>query len=125
MAVARRGIISIDCGDSRRLADFWTAMLGGAVMFRNGANVVVRTDWVWLCLMQVDDYRPPTWPDDDVPKQMHMDLAADDLDTAVAEAVRLGAREAVTQPTPDEWRVMLDPAGHPFCLTTHIPPEVL
>jgi hypothetical protein len=40
-----------------------------------------------------------------------------------AEAERLGARPAATQPAPDRWRVMFDPAGHPFCLTTQIPPE--
>jgi hypothetical protein len=124
MAVARRGVISIDCDDSGRLAEFWTAMLGGEVMFTNGPNVVIRTDWVWLCMMQVTDYRPPTWPSGEVPKQIHLDLAADDLEEAVEEALRLGARQLPDQPEPDEWRVMLDPAGHPFCLTTQVPPEV-
>jgi hypothetical protein len=99
-------------------------MLGGEVMFTNGPNIVIRTDWAWLCLMQIDDYRPPTWPSSDVPKQIHLDLAADDLVAAVAEARRLGAVELPEQPEPDEWRVMLDPAGHPFCLTTQMPPEV-
>jgi hypothetical protein len=99
-------------------------MLGGEVRYTNGPNVVIRTDWVWLCLMGVADYKAPTWPDEDVPKQIHLDLAADDLEEAVREAERLGARQASQQPMPDEWRVMLDPAGHPFCLTTHIPPEV-
>jgi glyoxalase superfamily protein len=61
-------------------------------------------------------YRPPTWPDSEVAKQIHLDLAVDDLDAAEAEATRLGARRAETQPTPNKWRVMLDPAGHPFCL---------
>jgi Glyoxalase-like domain len=35
-----------------------------------------------------------SWPDGGLPKQIHLDLAADDLDDAEAEAVRLGAREA-------------------------------
>lgn len=26
-----------------------------------------------------------------------------------------------TQPAPDRWRVLIDPAGHPFCITTLIP----
>jgi len=125
MAVARRGVISIDCADSDELATFWMAMLGGEVMYRNGPNVVIRTDWVWLCLMEVDDYRPPTWPESHVPKQMHLDLAAEDLESAVAEATRLGARQASVQSEPQQWRVMLDPAGHPFCLTTQVPHEVL
>lgn len=53
-----------------------------------------------------------------IPKQMHLDLAvaADGLDAAQALAVRLGARLAGQQPQPDRRRVLLDPAGHPFCL---------
>jgi Glyoxalase-like domain len=39
----------------------------------------------------------------------------DDLDAAVADAVALGARVAAFQPQ-DNVRVLLDPAGHPFCL---------
>ena len=56
-----------------------------------------------------------------MPKQIHLDLAVDDLDAAETEAVRLGARLADEQPAPDRWRVLLDPAGHPFCLTVQIP----
>jgi len=125
MAVVRTGVISMDCADSRSLADFWVAMLAGEVRFTNGGNVVVRTDWVWLCMMPVADYGAPTWPDGAVPKQIHLDLATDDLEASVAQAIRPGAREASEQPEPDEWRVMLDPAGHPFCLTTQVPPEAL
>ncbi|WP_442858944.1 VOC family protein [Arthrobacter sp. CAN_A6] len=29
----------------------------------------------------------------------------------------MGATPAEHQPTPGQWRVLLDPAGHPFCLT--------
>ena len=73
----------------------------------------------------VADYVAPTWPSNDVPKQLHLDLAVTDLDVAVAEAERLGALPATVQPAPDRWRVLLDPAGHPFCLTTQLPPELL
>lgn len=67
------------------------------------------------------DYRPPSWPDGPIPKQMHLDVAVDDLEEAEAAALRLGARPAAEQPEPQRWRVLLDPAGHPFCLTTQIP----
>ena len=46
---------------------------------------------------------------------LHLDLEVPDLPAAVAGAVRAGAREADFQPQEDV-RVMLDPAGHPFCL---------
>jgi catechol 2,3-dioxygenase-like lactoylglutathione lyase family enzyme len=32
--------------------------------------------------------------------------------------VTLGAGEAEHQPAPDKWRVLVDPVGHPFCLST-------
>jgi hypothetical protein len=36
------------------------------------------------------------------------------------DAVRLGARVASAQTNPELWRILLDPAGHPFCLATEI-----
>jgi hypothetical protein len=76
---------------------------------------------MWIAAIHVDGYRPPTWPSGEVPKQMHLDLGVSDLDAAVAEAERLGARQASHQAAPDRHRVLLDPAGHPFCLTTQVP----
>jgi hypothetical protein len=46
---------------------------------------------------------------------MHLDIEVGDLEAAVADAVALGARVADFQPQ-DNVRVLLDPAGHPFCL---------
>jgi hypothetical protein len=43
------------------------------------------------------------------------DIEVDDLDDGVAWAVSAGATVAGHQPQ-DGVRVMLDPAGHPFCL---------
>jgi hypothetical protein len=43
---------------------------------------------------------------------------AEVYDVAVARAVALGARQAEHQADPSRWRVLFDPAGHPFCLTT-------
>jgi Glyoxalase-like domain len=123
MAVARTGFVSLDCDDPLALGEFWAAMLGGEIKFTSPTTVGVRTDWVWLAALKVPDYVAPTWPDGDVPKQIHLDLAVTELDAAVAAAERLGARVAPVQPAPDRWRVLLDPAGHPFCLTTQIPPE--
>jgi Glyoxalase-like domain len=123
MGVARSGFVSLDCADPLALGKFWAAMLDGEIMFTNTTIVVIRTDWVWLTALKVPDYVAPTWPGGDVPQQIHLDLAVTELEAAVAEAERLGARIAQVQPAPDRWRVLLDPAGHPFCLTTQIPPE--
>jgi hypothetical protein len=46
---------------------------------------------------------------------LHIDIAVDDVAAAVADAVELGATVADYQPQ-DDVRVLLDPAGHPFCL---------
>ena len=43
-------------------------------------------------------------------------FAVEDLDAAVERAVSLGARLADPQPG-ETWRVLIDAAGHPFCLT--------
>ncbi len=123
MAVARRGFVSIDCADPLPLAEFWAAMLGGEIRFTTEETVDVRTEWVWISAMTVDGYTPPTWPSGEIPKQIHLDLAVDDLDAAVAEAETLGARVSSVQPAPNHWRVLVDPAGHPFCVTRLIPPE--
>jgi hypothetical protein len=56
-------------------------------------------------------------------------LAAISLDgpdpAALAAFWRPGprCRQGRFQPSPDVWRVLLAPAGHPFCITTLIPAE--
>ena len=64
-------------------------------------------------------YARPVWPTVDGEPQMslHLDIEVDDLEEAVAYAVEVGAEQADFQPQ-ETVRVMLDPAGHPFCLYT-------
>ncbi|UOY97626.1 hypothetical protein MUG94_07815 [Arthrobacter gengyunqii] len=50
-------------------------------------------------------------------RQMHLDIAVEDVDAATDAAVVLGAKPAEHRPAPEQWRVLLDPAGHPFSLT--------
>lgn len=121
MAITRLGSVSLDCDNPAALAAFWAELLGGEIAFTSDDFVAVKTERAWLAAVRVPEYQPPSWPDGGVPKQIHLDLAADDLDEAEAEAVRLGARRADEQPSPERWRVLLDPAGHPFCLSTQIP----
>jgi hypothetical protein len=114
-------LVTLDCDDPGALAAFWAALLGGEVTFTTATAVGVRTPWMSLAAIRIPDYRPPTWPDADVPKQFHLDVGVTDLEAAAAEAERLGARPASHQPAPELRRVLFDPAGHPFCLTTQIP----
>lgn len=124
MPFARSVFVSLDCADPLPLGEFWAALLGGEVILSEPTTVVVRTDWVRMTALKVSDYVAPTWPAEGVPKQVHLDVAVTELDAAEAEAVDLGARVAPFQPAPDRWRVLLDPAGHPFCLTSTVPPEL-
>jgi hypothetical protein len=70
-----------------------------------------------LSFSLAEDYARPVWPAAPGEQQMmtHLDIAVDDLDAGVAQALDLGAVLADYQPQKDV-RVMLDPGGHPFCL---------
>lgn len=63
------------------------------------------------------DYARPVWPavGGEPQMSMHLDIEVDDLEQAVAYAIEVGAELAEHQPQ-ETVRVMLDPAGHPFCL---------
>jgi len=118
--VGSLGSTSIDCPDPAALADFYRKLLGMQTLVElpDGQVVAITDGKAVLAFMRVADYVAPTWPDPATPQQMHLDVSVTDLPTAVAEAIALGAREADHQAGPDHWRVMIDPVGHPFCLTT-------
>lgn len=117
----RLGGVSLDCADPAPLAAFWAALLDGEVVLAAEGFAAVRAGPVWVTAMAVEDYVPPTWPSRERPKQAHLELAVRKLEEEVTRAVSLGARLAEQQPNAKEWRVLLDPAGHPFCLTTQLP----
>ncbi|MGC4820844.1 VOC family protein [Micromonospora sp. DT63] len=119
MPVAHLVAINLDCPDPARLAHFWAAMLDGEVAVETPDFCAVKAGELLLGAVRVDDYRPPTWPSGERSQQMHLDLAVDDpggLDDAEARAIGLGAVSEEQQPVPDRFRVLRDPAGHPFCL---------
>jgi hypothetical protein len=70
-----------------------------------------------LAFQSEEHYAPPRWPAGPGEQHMmlHLDVGARDVAAAVRAAERLGARRAQHQPQADV-RVMIDPAGHPFCL---------
>lgn len=117
----RLGAVSLDCSDPPALAEFWAALLEGEVLFSNENFAAVRAGPVWVSALAVEGYVAPTWPESERPKQLHLELAVTELEDEMERAVSLGARLAEHQPNPEEWRVLFDPAGHPFCLTTQIP----
>jgi hypothetical protein len=97
-------------------------LLGGRLLWTRPASAAVQAPGVLLIPQRVADYRPPAWPGASV---VHLDLTAGEyLEGPTRRAVALGARLADPQPDP-RWRVLLDPAGHPFCITTLAPPPEL
>jgi hypothetical protein len=121
VSTIRLGAISLDCADPGPLSTFWARLLGGEIAFTSDDVVVVRLDHLLLTAMRIENYRPPTWPTGPVPKQGHIDLQVDDLDDAERRAISLGAVRGSSQPEPEIYRTFLDPAGHPFCLSTDFP----
>lgn len=116
---ARLVAISLGCPDPQRLADFYLALLGGRPLWAKDSSVGIEVPGAVLVAQRVDGYVPPAWPGTAV---VHLDLTADDLGAAGERAVALGAT-LPAQPDP-RWRVLLDPAGHPFCLTPFTPDSV-
>lgn len=117
MAIARYPVTVLDCPDPRVLAEFYGALLGWAVKADDdGSWAEARADYgQMLCFQRVDDYAAPDWPGQDKPQQFHIDVDVDDLDEGEKAVLELGATKHDHQPGTD-FRVFLDPAGHPFCL---------
>jgi predicted enzyme related to lactoylglutathione lyase len=113
---ARLAMVTLDCADPVRSATFWSAMLGWEVASSEHDYAMLTGPDHALGFGRVEGYTAPGWPNEHGSKQFHFDLAVDDLDEAQARAVELGAVPADPQPG-ETWRVLLDPAGHPFCLT--------
>ena len=115
MAIAQFPSTVIDCPDPPTLARFYGEMLGWDVSISSD-RAEIRADYGDCIVFQkVDDYSAPDWPTQKAPQQMHLDLNVDDLDSAEAAVLRLGATKHEHQPG-TSFRVFLDPAGHPFCL---------
>ncbi len=115
MAIARYPSVVLDCPDPAELARFYGALLDWEVTHSAGW-AEARADYgQCLCFQQVDDYSAPAWPGQEHPQQLHLDVVVDDLDEAERATVALGATRAEHQPG-TRFRVLLDPAGHPFCL---------
>jgi hypothetical protein len=116
MAIARFPSLVLDCPDPRPVADFYATLLGwDAKVSDEWADVRSPDGQQCLSFQPVADFRAPRWPGQDVPQQMHLDVMVEDLDSAEAAVLELGATKHDHQPG-TTFRVFLDPAGHPFCL---------
>jgi Glyoxalase-like domain len=107
--------------DPRGLASFYRALLDWDVIDESDEWVKLKPrgnpDGTGLSFQLEERYVPPAWPAGEGEQQMqlHLDIGVEDLEAGEARALALGAVLATHQPQ-DDVRVLLDPAGHPFCL---------
>lgn len=127
--------VVLDSTDARRSAEFWRQLLG--LVYRpgheppaSGEDDVAGRDWLnlrgedgaaYLAIQQVDKLAASTWPADDVPQQLHLDLSVpdeDSLDRAHELVLQLGGtlRLDRSDDAEEPLRVYADPDGHPFCV---------
>jgi len=123
--IRRLQAVALDCPDPVRLAEFYAELLGGQVVVDPETP-----DWVEvrgfegtpLAFQRAQDYRPPEWPGQQMPQQVHLDFDVDDIEADEKRVLELGATvlERTDQLRPEaNWRAYADPAGHPFCLCLH------
>lgn len=115
----RLAMFTIDCADVAASGEFYSRLLGWKITYQDeNALMLSNGDGPAVGFGRVDGYEPPAWPDPSGRKQFHLDLSVSDIPAAEAEAVKLGATVPQFQPGGERWRVLLDPAGHPFCLAS-------
>jgi hypothetical protein len=122
--------VTIGAPAPRELATFYARMLGWPIAFEEPARPGYPPEDGWAQMRppagQVGprlnfeyeaEYTRPVWPSEPGRQHttIHLDVAVEDLGAAVTWAVQAGATLAEYQPQ-EHVRVMIDPAGHPFCL---------
>ena len=111
-------MVSIDCAEPGPVGDFWSALLGWDQAYRDENYTMLQgSDGQRLGFGRVEGYEPPAWPNPRGTKQFHLDVGTEDVAATEQQCVGLGATVPDEQPGGERWRVLLDPAGHPFCLT--------
>jgi catechol 2,3-dioxygenase-like lactoylglutathione lyase family enzyme len=117
--IARLSVIALDCPDPLALSRFYTDLTGWPLDPDEQSE-----DWVQLrpdggataiAFQRAPGHRPPSWPGDEHPQQLHLDFDVPDLDEGERGVLAIGGRKHEFQPG-TTFRVYLDPAGHPFCL---------
>ena len=113
--------VVLDAPDVGALVRFYSELRGWPIWQQDddGAALDLGEGVAYLSIQRNPDYVRPTWPATPGAQQMmiHLDFEVSDLEEALAHAVKLGAQLPKHQPQ-DDVRVLLDPAGHPFCLYT-------
>jgi predicted enzyme related to lactoylglutathione lyase len=116
MAVLQADTLYIDCADPAALADFYQKATGWEITSSGADSASLGGGPIAVGFQRVDGYRPPSWPD--TPAHLHLDFTVADTAAAVDELIALGATKPDFQPGEWDWVVLLDPEGHPFCVSS-------
>ena len=112
--------ICFDCPNAIVLGEFYYKLTGWDKEIEGKEYVALRTpEGILFVFQTVENYMPPIWPwDNERQQQMaHIDFYVENLIEAESLAIKHGAKKSETQYYEDS-TVMIDPAGHPFCLST-------
>lgn len=113
--------VVLDAPDVAVLARFYAELRGWAIHYldEEDASLDPGEGVAHVNIQRNPEYVRPAWPARPGQQQMmlHLDFEVTDLVAETERAVRLGATLSEHQPQ-ENVRVLLDPAGHPFCLYT-------
>lgn len=123
----------LDATRPRELAEFYRRLLG--LRYRAGDEMpddpaADEADWlvlvdeqgaVQLAVQGVAQMAAPTWPEPEVPQQLHLDITVEtaaQLGVQRERALDLGAVQLRdrSEDLQEPLYVFADPAGHPFCI---------
>jgi hypothetical protein len=134
-SVPQYGQVVFDTTNPRASAEFWRQLLG--LFYREGHEPPepghddpAGRDWLNLftpgrerCLafQKVDDLPRSTWPESDIPQQLHLDLTVknlDELNAVHSRVLDLGGQLRYDRSSfvEEPLRVYADLDGHPFCV---------
>jgi len=111
-------MITVDCLDPHRLAQWWAIAVGGDVVPLPGDSfvLVARDGWPALGFQRVDAPTPGK-------NRVHLDMMTTDLDAEVERLLSLGATETARHSVDGgfRWVVLADPDGNAFCVAAPRP----
>jgi predicted enzyme related to lactoylglutathione lyase len=116
MSSASLIMVNLDCANPPQQAAFYGGVLGWDITHSQDEYAMISDGQTSIGFGKVDDYTAPAWPDATGAKRFHLDLSVQDVAATEKRCHELGARTPEFQPGGEGWRVLLDPAGHPFCL---------
>ena len=115
--------VVIDSDNAEKLSEFYKNLLGWEKKVydhgENGMWITLRNkeqSTTRLVFQKADNYISPIWPEENNSQQqmLHLDFYSNDVEKDVERAISLGATLATYQS--GDWKVLMDPAGHPFCI---------